>query len=194
MFTLATGGNPTNTLFVVTSGATEVNTFTPNTPNTDTEFYLVGITGRQYTLYHYPTTFNDIGLNVLGTSGRIYRAMAMLLLDRFDPDQFFSNMGPVRVDRAGVEHISMRGNRSVQRRADASVKREIQFTTSFTSQAEWDIFKFIHENHANFAFVRNPLIHFDEVFPAAFKGDIQYPYAGWDWDAGYSFEFNIAEQ
>ncbi len=190
--TLETGGVSTNTLFLITAGATVVNTFTANTPNTATEYYLEPIRDRQYTLYSYTATTADITLDITG--GRVYRAMVMSLVHRFGPNRFFSQINPNRGDRAGVVHESIRGNVNVQRRADADTKRQIQYRSALdTSKTDADMLKFIYDTYPNFAFSRNPLIHFDEVFPAYFDGQIGLPYGTWNWEAGYQVTFTIAE-
>ena len=90
---------------------------------------------------------------------------------------------------------SLRGNVSIGTRADANSKREIQYSTGIhTEKSDLDALNNIYDNYPDFAFSRNPRIHYDEVFPAYFNSPIQSPYGGFNWDDGYKLDFTIAEQ
>ena len=199
--TVLTNGESTSAFFAITRDATSIRfgtgtPFTTATPNTDRNFYLEDVGGLQYTLHHYTATTGNPGITVAGTGARLYRLIVTRPILQMNPNKLFRRITPALVDRAGVRQESLRGNLSVARSARSNVKREISFLTTRTfSKSNVNALKSIQETRPEFTFIRNSLIHYDEVYPASFgKENIQYPYGGWDWNAGYGVTFRVLEQ
>ena len=189
---LAVGGQAIDTVAVITSGASSVGGFTASsTPPNNRSFYLKAVGDRQYTLFQITQQSSNYSLVVVG--GRVYRVMLMKLLHYFDSNKFFRSIQPATEDRTGVEHVSLRGNANLQRRAGADVKREIQFEAPFQSRQVYEQILDVQNNHSNFGFVANEIVEPDQCFPAFFSKPIQTPYASWYWKE-YTLNFAIKEQ
>ena len=196
-YTLRVGGLRHSAFFTITSGATKVNSFSASTQNTDRNFYLEDIGGRQYTLHHYTSSTLPLGINVEGTNSKIYRAMLIHPIIQMDPDQMFTEIDPLQDNsRRDILQESTQGNLSVARHANASSKRVMRYRTGRNFEKDnLDALEALNENHVNFTFIRNTLMHYNYVFPANFGGEgIRAPYGGWDWNAGYRVSFPIFEQ
>ena len=193
-------GKSHSTFFAITKDVETIRfgttSLTPATQNDDNNFYLEEIGGFQYTLHHYSETTGNFGLSIHGTNAKLYRVIVTSPILQLDSNQMFSRINPVLTDRAAVLHESLRGVNSIARRANAGIKREVAFTSGrhFTKD-HLDSLKMIMSEHPNFTLIRNSRSQYDEVFPATFgKENIQYPYGGIDWNAGYRLTLRIMEQ